>query len=102
MTVAAATNGHGARGAGSLALDEAVARLAAGDVRTLSRAMSLVENHDPLGAALLERSFGHGVEPWVIGLTGVGGRGQELLAAPARAPDDRAGRARTDPRDRSV
>ncbi len=60
-------------------LDDAVARLAAGDVRTLSRAMSLVENHDPLGAALLERSFGHGVEPWVIGLTGVGGAGKSSL-----------------------
>jgi len=61
------------------AVEEASARLAAGDVRTLSRAMSLIENRDPLGIALLEQSFGRGVEPWVIGITGVGGAGKSSL-----------------------
>ena len=60
-------------------LAAAAARLAAGDVRTLSRAMSLIENRDPMGVALLEQSFGRGVDPWVIGITGVGGAGKSSL-----------------------
>src|SRR6266508_1900141 len=57
----------------------AVERLVGGDVRTLSRAISLVENGDPRGTALLRRTFGCGVEPWVIGVTGVGGGGKSSL-----------------------
>ncbi|MEP7205642.1 MAG: methylmalonyl Co-A mutase-associated GTPase MeaB [Casimicrobiaceae bacterium] len=60
-------------------LGPAVARLVAGDARTLSRAMSLVENHDPRGVEMLTRSFGHGVEPWVVGMTGVGGAGKSTV-----------------------
>lgn len=74
---AAATVMRGTSNDDGIAL--AVGRLVGGDVRTLSRVISLVENGDPRGTALLRQTFGCGVEPWVIGVTGVGGGGKSSL-----------------------
>lgn len=56
-----------------------MARILAGDIRTLSRAATLIENGDPAGGALLERIYAHAPTPWVIGFTGVGGAGKSTL-----------------------
>lgn len=60
-------------------LDDAMARLAAGDARVLSRAVTLVENGEPRGMTLLERVYAQAPHPWVIGFTGVGGAGKSTL-----------------------
>lgn len=54
-------------------------RLAAGESRVLSRAVSLVENGEARGMALLERVYARAPHPWVIGFTGVGGAGKSTL-----------------------
>lgn len=56
-----------------------MARLAAGEPRVLSRAVSLVENGEARGMALLERVYARAPHPWVIGFTGVGGGGKSTL-----------------------
>jgi len=60
-------------------LEDALARLAAGQPRALSRAVSLVENGETKGMALLERVYASAPHPWVIGFTGVGGAGKSTL-----------------------
>lgn len=60
-------------------LDDVMARLAAGESRVLSRVVSLVENGEARGMALLERVYAHAPHPWVIGFTGVGGAGKSTL-----------------------
>jgi LAO/AO transport system kinase len=56
-----------------------MARLAAGESRVLSRTVSLVENGEARGMALLERVYARAPHPWVIGFTGVGGAGKSML-----------------------
>lgn len=60
-------------------LDDAMTRLAAGDTRVLSRAVTLIENASPRGLDLLERIYATAPHPWVIGFTGVGGAGKSTL-----------------------
>jgi hypothetical protein len=60
-------------------LDDAMARLAAGNTRVLSRAVTLVENGERRGMALLERVYASAPHPWVIGFTGAGGAGKSTL-----------------------
>ena len=60
-------------------LDDVMARLAAGELRVLSRAISLIENGEARGMALLERVYARAAHPWVIGFTGVGGAGKSTL-----------------------
>ena len=60
-------------------LDEAMVRIASGQSRVLSRAVSLIENGEPRGMALLERVYAQAPHPWVIGFTGVGGAGKSTL-----------------------
>ena len=60
-------------------LEDAMARLAAGELRVLSRAVSLVENGEARGMALLEGVYARAPHPWVIGFTGVGGAGKSTL-----------------------
>ena len=54
-------------------------RIAAGEPRVLSRAVSLVENGEARGLALLELVYARAPHPWVIGFTGVGGAGKSTL-----------------------
>lgn len=64
---------------GALRMDDVLARLASGDVRVLSRAVTLVENDEARGMALLEHVYASAPHPWVIGFTGVGGAGKSTL-----------------------
>lgn len=56
-----------------------VERLAAGDRRVLSRAISWVENDDPRVLPVLEAAYARSRTPWVIGVTGIGGAGKSTL-----------------------
>ena len=58
---------------------QAMSRIEAGDVRTLSRAATLIENGTADGVALLEHIYARAPAPWVIGFTGVGGAGKSTL-----------------------
>jgi len=53
--------------------------LCAGRRRALSRAISWVECDAPEASALLEEVYAHAPQPWVIGITGVGGAGKSSL-----------------------
>jgi LAO/AO transport system kinase len=57
-------------------LHDIAARILAGDVRVLSRAITWVERGDRRGNALLRRLYPHGGRAWVIGITGVPGAGK--------------------------
>jgi LAO/AO transport system kinase len=63
----------------SAEVDGWVARLQAGDLRVLSRAISWIENGDERGKLLLRRLFAFGGRAWVIGITGVPGAGKSTL-----------------------
>jgi LAO/AO transport system kinase len=63
----------------STAVTDLVERLRAGDVRSLSRAISLVENSAPDAQALLSACFPHTGRALVIGLTGSPGAGKSTL-----------------------
>jgi LAO/AO transport system kinase len=56
-----------------------VERIRSGDVRSLSRAISLVENHAPGANELLSACFPHTGKAQVIGLTGAPGSGKSTL-----------------------
>lgn len=53
--------------------------LRAGRRRALSRAISWVESNAPQASALLEEVYAQAPQPWVIGITGVGGAGKSSL-----------------------
>jgi LAO/AO transport system kinase len=61
------------------AVTELVDKLRAGDVRSLSRAISLVENNALEGQSLLSACFPHTGRAQVIGLTGAPGAGKSTL-----------------------
>jgi len=54
-------------------------RLLAGDRRALARAISLVENHDPAGWALVREVYPHTGKATVVGITGAPGAGKSTL-----------------------
>jgi LAO/AO transport system kinase len=54
-------------------------RLLAGDKRALARAISLVENDDPRGWALVSEIYPHTGQASVVGLTGAPGAGKSTL-----------------------
>jgi LAO/AO transport system kinase len=64
---------------GSAGVTALVERVRAGDVRSLSRAISLVENRAPESQALLSACFPHTGSALVIGLTGAPGAGKSTL-----------------------
>jgi len=55
------------------------ARVEAGELRLVARAISWIENGDDRGAALLRHLFTRGGRAWVIGLTGVPGAGKSTV-----------------------
>ena len=56
-------------------------RLLAGDRRALARAISLVENDDPAGWALVREVYPHTGRSAVVGITGAPGAGKSTLIA---------------------
>ena len=76
---------------------ELAERLLAGDKRALARAISLVENDDPEGWALVREVYPHTGRAAIVGFTGPPGVGKSTLigalvehARDARAPGGRA------------
>ena len=63
----------------NLKVQESVQQLRSGDVRTLSRAISAVENRSPGWSDLLKSLFPHTGRARVIGLTGAPGAGKSTL-----------------------
>ena len=55
------------------------ARVKAGDPRAVSRLISLIENHDVNGTAVLDRLEGPALHAEVIGVTGYPGAGKSTL-----------------------
>jgi LAO/AO transport system kinase len=64
-----------------LTLEELVAGVAAGDPRALARAISLVEDGDPLGDAVVRALYPSTGRALVVGLTGPPGAGKSTLTA---------------------
>ncbi len=60
---------------------EIAPRLLAGDRRALARAISLVENDDPAGWALVREVYPHTGKSAVVGITGAPGAGKSTLIA---------------------
>jgi len=58
---------------------EIVPKLVAGDVRSLARAISLVEENAPGSANLLREAFPHAGRATVVGITGAPGSGKSTL-----------------------
>jgi LAO/AO transport system kinase len=54
-------------------------RLLAGDPRAIARAISLIENESPDGAALIGRIFSHTGHAYLLGITGPPGAGKSTL-----------------------
>ena len=61
------------------AISALVEKLRAGDVRSLSRAITLVENQSPDAPALLSACFPHTGKSLILGLTGAPGAGKSTL-----------------------
>ena len=54
-------------------------RVLAGDPRAIARAISLIEDESPAGAALVQRIFGRTGGAYLIGVTGPPGAGKSTL-----------------------
>jgi LAO/AO transport system kinase len=54
-------------------------QIRAGDIRAVSRAISAIEDRDPLAEELLQRIFPHTGKSFVIGVTGAPGTGKSTL-----------------------
>jgi LAO/AO transport system kinase len=59
--------------------DSLADRVRSGDVRALARAISLVEDGAPAGAALLRQLFAHTGRAWLVGVTGPPGAGKSTI-----------------------
>jgi LAO/AO transport system kinase len=55
------------------------ARVVAGEPRAIARAISLVENEDPAGVALIRAIFGQTGRAYLVGITGPPGAGKSTL-----------------------
>jgi LAO/AO transport system kinase len=54
-------------------------RVLAGETRAIARAISLIEDEDPAGAALIQTIFGRTGQAYLIGVTGPPGAGKSTL-----------------------
>ncbi|HEY1866048.1 MAG TPA: methylmalonyl Co-A mutase-associated GTPase MeaB [Candidatus Acidoferrales bacterium] len=83
------------------ALDQWCAQIRAGDTRALSRAITAVENHEPIAQDLLEGLFRTTGSAYVVGVTGAPGTGKstlvDRLAARYRAAGQTVGIIAVDP-----
>jgi LAO/AO transport system kinase len=81
--------------------EEWAAKIAAGDRRAMSRAISAIENGEPSGVTLLKILFGKAAGSYIVGVTGSPGTGKstlvEKLAAEYRRSGSRVGIVAVDP-----
>src|SRR6476469_5866919 len=61
------------------AISALAARVRDGDARAIARAMSLVEDETPAGAALIGQIYPHTGRAFLVGITGAPGAGKSTL-----------------------
>jgi LAO/AO transport system kinase len=85
----------------SSTIDDWAAKIRRGDVRSVSRAISAIENHSPESEELLKQLFPHTGQAYLTGVTGAPGTGKstlvDRLAAYHRKQDERVGVIAVDP-----
>ena len=85
----------------NLAVNEWAAKVRAGEVRAISRAITAIENHSPEAEHLLRELFPHTGQAYLTGVTGAPGTGKstlvDRLAACHRKRQDRVGVIAVDP-----
>ena len=75
-------------------IDEWCARIRAGDIRAVSRAITAIENHDPRPhELLLEHLFSPQADAYIVGITGAPGTGKSTLVDRLAARYRAAGKA---------
>jgi LAO/AO transport system kinase len=84
-----------------MSVDDWSARILAGDIRAVSRAITAVENHDPAAQDLLDHLFPATGRAYIVGITGAPGTGKstlvDRLAARYRAAGRTVGIVAVDP-----
>jgi LAO/AO transport system kinase len=82
-------------------IDDWAAKIRRGDVRSVSRAISAIENHSPESEDLLKQLFPHTGQAYLTGVTGAPGTGKstlvDRLVAYHRKQDERVGVVAVDP-----
>jgi LAO/AO transport system kinase len=85
----------------SIPVDDWAAKVRAGDVRAISRAITAIENHSAESEELLRQLFPHTGKAYLTGVTGAPGTGKstlvDRLAAYHRKREDRVGVIAVDP-----
>src|SRR6202051_3139837 len=85
----------------TFAVDDWAAKVRAGDVRAISRAITAIENHSAEAEELLRQLFPHTGKAYLTGITGAPGTGKstlvDRLAAYHRRREDRVGVIAVDP-----
>jgi LAO/AO transport system kinase len=85
----------------SVTLEEWAQQIRDAETRAISRAITAIEDHDPLAEELLQRIFPHTGKSFVIGVTGAPGTGKstlvDRLAAYYRGQGNRVGIIAVDP-----
>jgi len=85
----------------SVNVEEWAAKVRSGDVRSISRAITAIENHAPEAEALLRCLFPHTGNAYLTGITGAPGTGKstlvDRLAAYHRKREERVGVIAVDP-----
>ncbi len=84
-----------------ISVEDWAAKLRAGDVRSISRAITAIENHAPEAEELLRLIFPHTGTAYLSGITGAPGTGKstlvDRLSAHYRKKDERVGVIAVDP-----
>jgi LAO/AO transport system kinase len=82
-------------------VDSWAAQIRGGDVRAIARAITAIEDHDPLAEDLLKQLFAHTGRAYILGVTGAPGTGKstlvDRLAAHYRRAADVVGIIAVDP-----
>src|SRR5689334_3168456 len=85
----------------TIAVNDWAAKVRAGDVRAISRAITAIENHSAEAEELLRQLFPHTGKAYLTGVTGAPGTGKstlvDRLAAYHRKHEDRVGVVAVDP-----